>query len=235
MSIQGIGGLSSSAVFGNAATTSGMSTQKNETQVTSKLGSLQNSEIGSTNLITASLSTVTGKDTSAQMGRYTDLCTSLLSQQAKNANGLASYYSASGSAIYSASASMINISVNVSDGNGAVHGMSSAEAAQAVSSSGDWGADAVASRIMDMAVSLSGGDTDNIDVLEQAVMKGFQNAYSLLGGEDKTAEITKKTKDEIKKRFDYWRENGSLDGYRMTEDAAEADDDSDLSEDDATL
>lgn len=224
MAIQGISGMPNSAIFStlNQSTTS--TTTKEDDLVASKLGSLQNSEIGAADLITASLSAVTGKDTSSQMGRYTDLCCSLLSQQAKRTKGLASYYNASGSSVSFTSSTSINLSIDIEfDENdlAAMQDTSSADMTQALTDDGYWGVDAVASRIMDMAVALSGGDTEKIDLLQDAVDKGFENAYSILGGEGNAPDGTKETKDEINKRFDYWRETGSLDGYTMTSDTAD--------------
>lgn len=87
------------------------------------------------------------------------------------------------------------------------------EAKAAISADGDWGVNAVATRIMDMAVGLSGGDTSKISVLREAVEKGFANASKAWGGE--LPSICNDTYNEISKRFDYWESNGSLDGYTM--------------------
>lgn len=85
------------------------------------------------------------------------------------------------------------------------------EAEKAISEDGEWGVNAVATRIMDMATSLSGGDSSKISVLREAVEKGFKQAGVQWGAS--MPSITGKTHDEINKRFDYWEENGSLDGY----------------------
>ena len=45
----------------------------------------------------------------------------------------------------------------------------SAKAAQAISEDGEWGVNAVATRIMDMAVALSGGNTEKLSILRDAV------------------------------------------------------------------
>lgn len=86
-----------------------------------------------------------------------------------------------------------------------------AQAAQAISEDGAWGVNAVATRIMDMAVALSGGDTSKIELLQNAVEKGFKAAGVEWG--TSLPSITSRTHDEINKRFDYWKNNGSLDGY----------------------
>lgn len=87
------------------------------------------------------------------------------------------------------------------------------DAEAAISADGDWGVNAVATRIMDMAVGLCGGDVSKISVLRSAVEKGFANASKAWGGE--LPSICNDTYKEISKRFDYWEENGSLDGYTM--------------------
>lgn len=87
------------------------------------------------------------------------------------------------------------------------------EAKAAISEDGDWGVNAVATRIMDMAVGLSGGDASKISVLRSAVEKGFANAREAWGGE--LPSICNDTYKEISNRFDYWEANGSLDGYTM--------------------
>lgn len=89
----------------------------------------------------------------------------------------------------------------------------SAKAAQAISEDGEWGVNAVATRIMDMAVALSGGNTEKLSVLRDAVEKGFAAAEKQWGG--KLPSITQDTHKEIDNRFDYWEKYGTLDGYTM--------------------
>ena len=89
----------------------------------------------------------------------------------------------------------------------------SARAAQAISEDGEWGVNAVATRIMDMAVALSGGDTEKLSILRDAVEKGFAAAEKQWGG--KLPSITGDTHKEINNRFDYWEKYGTLDGYTM--------------------
>lgn len=89
----------------------------------------------------------------------------------------------------------------------------SAAAAQAISEDGEWGVDAVAGRIMDMVVSMSGGDTSRLETFRNAVYKGFSQAERQWGG--KLPDICSRTRDELDKRFDYLSEKGSMDGYVM--------------------
>lgn len=82
----------------------------------------------------------------------------------------------------------------------------SAKAAAAIAEDGEWGVNAVATRIMDMAKALSGGDESKISVLRNAVQKGFAAAGVELGG--KLPSICNDTYNEVMKRFDAW-ENGT--------------------------
>ena len=84
-------------------------------------------------------------------------------------------------------------------------------AQQAIGEDGEWGVNAVATRIVDMCVALSGGDPAKVEELRAAVDKGFEQAMGQWGGA--LPSICDQTHDEINKRFDYWKENGGLDGY----------------------
>lgn len=94
-----------------------------------------------------------------------------------------------------------------------VDSATSAQAASAISEDGEWGVKAVAGRIMDMAVALSGGDNSKLDMLRQAVYDGFSAAEKQWGGA--LPDIAQQTRAEIDKRFEYWESNGSMDGYVM--------------------
>lgn len=74
-----------------------------------------------------------------------------------------------------------------------------------------WGIDAVATRLIDMAVSLSGGDTSKLETLREAVKKGFSAAGAELG--TSLPSVSQNTYTEVMKRFDYWEKNGSMEGY----------------------
>ncbi len=96
-------------------------------------------------------------------------------------------------------------------------------AADAVSADGEWGVDAVATRIMDMAVALSGGDATKYEELKSAVMQGFSNAASKWGVDDISdmPSITSDTYTEVMNRFDYLEANGTMDGYGDSTTASE--------------
>lgn len=85
------------------------------------------------------------------------------------------------------------------------------EAAAAISEDGAWGVNAVATRLMDMAISLSGGDVTKAGMLREAVQKGFE-AVGALG---ELPQVCQDTYAETMKRFDYWIEHGSMEGYVM--------------------
>lgn len=88
-------------------------------------------------------------------------------------------------------------------------------AAEAISKDGEWGIDAVATRLMDMAVALAGGDNSKISELRGAVEDGFKAAGAVIG--DELPSVCQDTYTETMKRFDYWEENGTMDGYNMEE------------------
>ncbi len=78
----------------------------------------------------------------------------------------------------------------------------------------NFGVDAMATNLMNMAISLSGGDSSKADLLLNAVQKGFDDATAAWG--DKLPDVSRATRAEVEKRFDYWKENGSMDGYTYT-------------------
>ncbi len=84
-------------------------------------------------------------------------------------------------------------------------------AEQAISEDGEWGVNAVATRIVDMAMSLTGGDSSKVAEMRAAVEKGFQQATGQWG--TSLPSICNDTHDEINRRFDYWEKNGTIDGY----------------------
>ena len=81
-------------------------------------------------------------------------------------------------------------------------------AKESISDGGFYSVDAVATRIMDMAMSLAGDDPEKISMMREAVTKGFgQAAETLHLKEDDMPEITKKTYSEVMKRFDDWEDS----------------------------
>jgi len=58
-----------------------------------------------------------------------------------------------------------------------------AQAQAAIAEDGFWGVEAVSDRLVDFAIALSGGDKSRFEVLKDAIVKGFQAAERLWGGE----------------------------------------------------
>lgn len=91
-------------------------------------------------------------------------------------------------------------------------------AKQSVSEGGFYSVDAVATRIMDMAMALAGDDPSKISVMRDAVTKGFgQAAETLRLKEDDMPDITKSTYTEIMKRFDEWEKSYETDASSVAE------------------
>ena len=86
-------------------------------------------------------------------------------------------------------------------------------AKQAISEDGEWGVNAVATRIMDMAYALSGGDDSKLELLKNAVIDGFKAAGFDPDNRSSSnmPEITGQTYDEIMKRFDDWKNKAAGD------------------------
>ncbi|MGN1482002.1 hypothetical protein [Porcipelethomonas sp.] len=79
------------------------------------------------------------------------------------------------------------------------------EAEKSISDGGEYSVDSVSGRILDMAKALAGDDSSKISLLKDAVIKGFNGASEMFGKDlDSMPEITRKTYDEVMKRFDEW-------------------------------
>ncbi|SDP26290.1 hypothetical protein [Selenomonas ruminantium] len=78
------------------------------------------------------------------------------------------------------------------------------EAAEAIGEGGAYSVDSVASRIMDMATAIAGGDPEKLQQMQAAVEEGFKQAGIVWKdemGQDDMPQITKDTHDEITNRF----------------------------------
>lgn len=80
----------------------------------------------------------------------------------------------------------------------------SEKAAASIADGGEYSVDAVATRIMDMAKALSGGDKSKIALLRDSVIKGFEAAGFEFNSGAGLPDICNKTYDEIMNRFDEW-------------------------------
>lgn len=79
------------------------------------------------------------------------------------------------------------------------------DAAKAVSDEGEWGVNAVATRIFDLASTIAGNDPEKLEKMRSAVEDGFKQAgitWSNATGLDSMPDITEKTYNEIMSRFD---------------------------------
>lgn len=77
-----------------------------------------------------------------------------------------------------------------------------AEAEKMISEDGDWGIDAVSSRLVDFAKAISGGDQSKLDELKSAIEEGFKQAKETFGGS--LPDICQKTYEETMKKLDEW-------------------------------
>lgn len=75
-------------------------------------------------------------------------------------------------------------------------------ATQAVSEDGEFGVKAVSDRLVDFAISISGGDKSKLSELISAIDEGFAAAKQALGGE--LPEISQKTYDETMRKLNEW-------------------------------
>ena len=85
------------------------------------------------------------------------------------------------------------------------------EAAAAIAEDGAWGVNAVSTRLLDMAIQLSGGDVSKAEMLREAVQKGF-DAVGMLENLPLVCQVTY---TETMNRFDWWIEHGTMEGYVM--------------------
>ena len=83
-----------------------------------------------------------------------------------------------------------------------------AEAQAAIGEGGYFSVEAVATRLLDFAVAISGGDPSRIDVLRNAVQAGFDAAAERWGGE--LPEISQQTHAAVMEGFDQWQAAGSV-------------------------
>jgi len=82
-----------------------------------------------------------------------------------------------------------------------------AEAQEMVGEGGYYSVEETASRILDFAVAISGGDPSKIGLLERAVQSAFRQTERMFGEE--LPEITKQTHAAVMEGFAQWREGGT--------------------------
>lgn len=94
------------------------------------------------------------------------------------------------------------------------------EAAAAVGEGGAYSVDSVATRIMDMATAIAGGDPDKLRQMQSAVEEGFKQAglvWKDAMGQDEMPQITKDTHNEITNRFNKLYEQMGIKASTMEE------------------
>jgi len=94
------------------------------------------------------------------------------------------------------------------------------EAAEAVGEGGAYSVDSVATRIMDMATAIAGGDPDKLRQMQSAVEEGFKQAglvWKDAMGQDEMPQITKDTQNEITNRFNKLYEQMGIKASTMEE------------------
>jgi hypothetical protein len=78
--------------------------------------------------------------------------------------------------------------------------MSVEDAQAAIADGGEWGAEAVAGRIIDFVANISGGNPELKERLQEAVRQGFEEARQALGGW--LPEVSERTFEMVMERFD---------------------------------
>lgn len=84
-----------------------------------------------------------------------------------------------------------------------------AQAQALIAEDGPLGIKAVSENILNFAKAISGGDSSKIDMLKDAVQKGFDQVAGLFGGWSKLPDITHDTYDAVMAGFDAWQNGDS--------------------------
>jgi len=88
-----------------------------------------------------------------------------------------------------------------------------AEAQAMLDENGYFSIDETAARMLDFAVALTGGDPAQIEVMRDAVQRGFNQAERMFGGE--LPEISHQTLQAVMNGFDEWAAAGSADAISL--------------------
>ena len=128
------------------------------------------------------------EETERQNKALQDLVKKLFTKQGEVYNKYEGYFSKQ---------DMINI---INSGN--VDDETIRKAQEDIGIDGYYGVNKTSERIIDFAKALSGGDPSKIDLLKNAVIKGFEKAESMWGG--KLPEISKQTYEKVMAEFDAW-------------------------------
>ena len=82
-----------------------------------------------------------------------------------------------------------------------------AEAQEMIDEGGYFSVDETATRLLDFAVAITGGDPSRIDLMRDAVELGFRQAERMFGGE--LPQISHQTLEAVRNGFNEWAEAGS--------------------------
>ena len=95
----------------------------------------------------------------------------------------------------------------LADGNFTVDKATAEAAQEAISEDGYWGVNQTSQRIFDMAVALSGGDSEKMDDMLEAFKKGFKQATETWGKE--LPDISQKTYAAVLEKFENYKNENS--------------------------
>ncbi len=95
----------------------------------------------------------------------------------------------------------------IRQGNFKADAQTIAQAKEDVSEDGYWGVKQTSERLVDFAKAISGGDASKIDILTEAIKKGFEQAEKRWGGE--LPEISQKTYDATMKAMEEWKKEAT--------------------------
>lgn len=96
----------------------------------------------------------------------------------------------------------------LASGNFTVDKATADAAKEAISDDGYWGVEQTSQRIFDMAVALSGGDSDKMDEMLAAFQKGFKQATTTWGKE--LPDISQKTYSAVMEKFEAYKNENSV-------------------------
>ena len=91
----------------------------------------------------------------------------------------------------------------IRQGNFTADAQTIAQAKEDISEDGYWGVKQTSQRLIDFAKAISGDDASKIDMLTDAIKKGFEKAEKLWG--DKLPDISQKTYDAVMKGMEDWK------------------------------
>lgn len=81
------------------------------------------------------------------------------------------------------------------------------QAQAAIAEDGEFGVRAVSDRLVNFAISISGGDRSKLEALREAINAGFQAASDALGGH--LPDICRETHAETMRKLDAWAQEGT--------------------------